>query len=130
MAAWDAVTRRYGPYIVTPKAQSGARQASVVAPHLVVAAIVALSWVVGMALGRVTDPLLHMIAAVVVAASVAIAIAAGRTSPAPYDSRLRREALGARHDAASGHAPDVSAAPQTAEVPITDRCPHQPWRSS
>jgi cellulose synthase (UDP-forming) len=129
MAAWDAVTRRYGPYIVTPKARSGARQASVVAPHLVVAVIVALAWAVGIALGRVTDPILHVIAALVIAASVAVAFASGRTAPAPYDSRLRREAMGARRDADSRRAPDVSAAPQTADGPGTDRCPDLPWRS-
>jgi hypothetical protein len=110
MAAWDAVTRHYGPYIVTPKSRSAARQASVVAPHLVVAVIVALAWVVGIALGRVNGPILYMIAALVIAASVALAFASGRTSPAPYDSRLRREALGTRRDADSG-APDVSPAP-------------------
>jgi cellulose synthase (UDP-forming) len=92
LAAWDAVTRRYGPYVVTPKARPGARPARLLAPHLLVAGVVGAAWVAGVVLERATNPMLHVSAGLVVSASVAIAWSIGRASPAPYDPRLRRAA--------------------------------------
>ncbi len=89
LAAWDVLTRYRGPYTITRKAGPASGNSLLLVPHLLIVALIGGAWVIGMALGHITNPLLHLSALLTVLWSTGVTLTARRKFPSPYDPKLR-----------------------------------------
>jgi hypothetical protein len=82
-------------------------------PHLVVAAVIAGAWAVGIAGGHDLHPLLHLWAGFTVLSSLALVWTERWSYPAPYDRQLWK-----RHQASAARSPSPSSAQSSASEAV------------
>ncbi|CAN5820853.1 hypothetical protein BH23GEM7_BH23GEM7_03730 [soil metagenome] len=105
LALVDTILDRKRPYALTPKVKGAGRQPMLLWPHLVVAAVIAGAWAVGIARGHDLHPLLHLWAGFTVLSSLALVWTERWSYPAPYDRQLWK-----RHQASATRSPSQSSA--------------------
>jgi cellulose synthase/poly-beta-1,6-N-acetylglucosamine synthase-like glycosyltransferase len=88
LAFCEVICNRRVAYALTPKVKPGSRRLLLFWPQLSIAILISASWLVGMAFGRITEPLLHAWAAVAVAGSLALGLTDFMRFPDPYDRKL------------------------------------------
>lgn len=87
LALCEVIVNRRVQYAVTAKVKSR-RGYLLFWPHVTVAILVAVAWLIGNAFGRITEPLLHIWAAVTVVCSLGLALTEFMRFPDPYDQKL------------------------------------------
>lgn len=87
LALCEVILNRRVRYALTAKVKSKRRHL-LFGPHVAVAILVAVAWLIGVAFGRITEPLLHIWAAVAAAGSLGLALTEFIRFPDPYDQRL------------------------------------------
>lgn len=92
-AIYDCVTQHHLPYTITRKVKSNSRRAMLRGPHVGVVAAISISWVVGMMLGRIKNPLLTYSSAFILIASIMLLVTELLRYPEPFDRRLLSDDL-------------------------------------
>jgi cellulose synthase (UDP-forming) len=112
LAVVDVITRKRGGYLITPKAKLAAKQttkrAPATLPHLVVACLICIALMLGLAFGRIhimSNLLLVICALLVILGSLAIVASELLPAVEPYDPELARRAL---HASATSRRPLVA----------------------
>jgi hypothetical protein len=88
LALCEVIMNRRMPYALTAKVRPKSRRLLLFWPHLSVALLVSVAWLIGMAFGNIRESLLHAWAAVVVAGSLGLALTDFMRFPDPYDKKL------------------------------------------
>jgi cellulose synthase/poly-beta-1,6-N-acetylglucosamine synthase-like glycosyltransferase len=88
---WDVLRASEHEYLLTPKVRAENHGRWYLAPHVGVAAILAICWSIGLARGVDTPITVQVLAGVTAAVSLLIFSTGGRHFPAPYDSELQDE---------------------------------------
>jgi hypothetical protein len=93
LALYQVLLNRRLPYTLTSKVTAGAhregvRSSTLFWPHLLVAGLLCLAWVVGIRSGHPIHPLLHVSVAVTVIESLLLIATEHMRFPAPYDPTL------------------------------------------
>lgn len=90
LALYDVLTRYQGPYIITRKTRASSKLSILFVPHILVVALIVVAWSIGMILGHITNPLLHISSAIIVLSSLGLMLTGLRRFPDPYDQNLWR----------------------------------------
>jgi cellulose synthase/poly-beta-1,6-N-acetylglucosamine synthase-like glycosyltransferase len=98
LALKDTIFPRIRPYEITMKVKTQSSRFMLARSHLLVAMVLTCCWGVGMALGRIHNPLLHLAAGVWVLASIGVVLTELLTFPEPFDGEMCRRAIGASTD--------------------------------
>lgn len=85
----DAISGRKRPYSLTAKVKT-AKTTLMTWPHLVVFGVVALAWVIGLALGREVHPLLAVAGGIALVSALLAVWTEMWESPEPFDIRIWR----------------------------------------
>ncbi len=101
LALVDTILDRKRPYALTRKVKGSGKQPLLLWPHLLVAAVVAGAWSVGLARGHDLHPLLHLWAGFTVLSSLALVWTERWSYPAPYDRTLWKRRRGSAERSAS-----------------------------
>ena len=79
-------------YALTRKVKSRTRNYMLFWPHMVVAVLMCIAWIIGMVSGHIINPLLHICAAIIVVGSLALILTEHLNFPDPYNKSLRTSA--------------------------------------
>ena len=117
LAALEVMMNRRAPYVLTPKVRSTSRPTMSLWPHLVIAALVGVCWLVGAGRGSL-PAVLHLWAGAIVAVSLGLLWTERLGFPPPYEKRVSAWWCGE-----SGHAfaggPAGPGAAGAEEAPVT-----------
>ncbi|MEX2552822.1 MAG: glycosyltransferase [Actinomycetota bacterium] len=94
----DVIFPRIRPYEITMKVKTQTGRFVLARSHLFVAGLLSMCWIVGSALGRIDNPVLHVIAALWVLASIGVVLTELLTFPEPFDLELCERATRASTD--------------------------------
>jgi cellulose synthase (UDP-forming) len=89
VALWDVLRARRGPYLLTQKVRSRNGSAAYLLPHALVAAVLAISWVVGRLRGVEQSLPVEVLGGLTALISVAVFLTSWFRFPPPYSPELR-----------------------------------------
>jgi hypothetical protein len=87
LAVYQVLSDRRFPYVLTSKVKAPA-DTYILWPHVLVASLLVLAWIVGALKGGSSHPLLHICAAGAVIGSLLVALTEHMSFPDPYDPSL------------------------------------------
>jgi hypothetical protein len=89
IALFQVLLNRRFPYVVTNKLGGQAQPYVLLGPHILVAALIATAWIVGIMSGIKLDPVLHILAATALGGIFLLLATEHMKFPQPYDPSLR-----------------------------------------
>jgi cellulose synthase (UDP-forming) len=96
LALMDVIVDRRPAYVVTRKSRQASRYLEFIGVHLAIAAVVALAWVAGLALGQSAGPVVMVLAGFIIVAQLALVATELRGFPSPWEPTIGLPAVGER----------------------------------
>ena len=90
LAVYDAL-KQNRTYTITRKASTASKRFTLLIPHTLVVSLISIAWIIGMMLGHITNPMLHISSAIIVLASTGVILTERLEFPDPYDPKLREK---------------------------------------
>src|SRR6266446_2226559 len=91
LALYDALKQNRA-YTITRKTRVASMRHILLVPHGLVVGLVGGAWLIGMLLGHIKNPILHISSAIIVLTSLALILTEHLKFPPPYDPDLRAKA--------------------------------------
>lgn len=88
LALYQVVLNRRFPYVLTNKVKKRSKTYKPFLPHLLVAALICVAWIIGVLTSQNLPPLLHVVAAMAVVGPLLLTATGYMTFPSPYNPAL------------------------------------------